>query len=589
MTPPKMCQRCGSRPQAYHGRDLCYDCKPGTRGRPLPCKRCGSRQDYWSEGLCRRCHQYAPQLPDSCRDCLAWPVLRIRDWTCQACTAWRIWYPQTGTCISCRRNLHLNPHLACRLCWMQAKRAHGGDGPVDVVAGNRHGQQLMFANMSSSKNGYRPHPRRPWRKPRPKPVPVLVPQIPGQLDLLEPDPIADAARRHGFGDPPSTMVTDQLDAAVLDHGRRHGWSKDITRSARVGLRVLLAMTGTTAPPVKSSDLDRLISLDLPARPVRTVLADAGLLDEDRPDPVETWFEQHMTGLPASMAAELRIWFGILYRGSTNPPRCRPRHPGTIKTRLRWALPTLQAWAGAGHQSLREITRDQVIAALPPAGTPRVKIGRSLKSIFATLKAQKVIFTNPVSRIRIGNFERRIPLPADTGTLAAALNAGDPATAALAALLVFHGLRPAELLGLKLTDVRDGRCYLPGRTVLLAGPVKTRLAAYLDYRHSRWPGSINPHFFIHYLSAPATGPASYGWVNDRLGLPASAVRQDRIIDEVIAAAGDLRRICDLFGVTIATAEHYTSVLTHPALDGPRSDPTMRHPARTDQAPASSNQP
>jgi hypothetical protein len=39
---------------------------------------------------------------------------------------------------------------------------------------------------------------------------------------------------------------------------------------------------------------------------------------------------------------------------------------------------------------------------------------------------------------------------------------------------------------------------------------------------------------------------------------------------IAVAGDLRRICDLFGVTIAIAQHYTGVLSHPALDGPHSD-------------------
>jgi hypothetical protein len=33
---------------------------------------------------------------------------------------------------------------------------------------------------------------------------------------------------------------------------------------------------------------------------------------------------------------------------------------------------------------------------------------------------------------------------------------------------------------------------------------------------------------------------------------------------------LRRICGLSGVTIATAVHHTSMLSHPALDGPHSD-------------------
>jgi hypothetical protein len=149
------------------------------------------------------------------------------------------------------------------------------------------------------------------------------------------------------------------------------------------------------------------------------------------------------------------------------------------------------WAAAGHQSLREITRDHVIAALPASGTPRAKLGRALQSIFATLRSRKVIFTNPLTRIHIGSFERRIPLPADPGKLAAALNSADPSTAAVAALMIFHGLRPAELRDLQLTGIRDGRCYLADRVVLLAGPVRTRLAAYLDYRYRRWPASINP--------------------------------------------------------------------------------------------------
>jgi hypothetical protein len=39
------------------------------------------------------------------------------------------------------------------------------------------------------------------------------------------------------------------------------------------------------------------------------------------------------------------------------------------------------------------------------------------------------------------------------------------------------------------------------------------------------------------------------------MPARAIRQDRMVGEAIATDGDLRRICDLFGVTIATAQHY----------------------------------
>jgi len=50
----------------------------------------------------------------------------------------------------------------------------------------------------------------------------------------------------------------------------------------------------------------------------------------------------------------------------------------------------------------------------------------------------------------------------------------------------------------------------------------------------------------------------------LGTAARVIRTDRILDEVIATGGDLRRICDLFGMSVAGAKRYTAVLDHPDL-------------------------
>ena len=38
-------------------------------------------------------------------------------------------------------------------------------------------------------------------------------------------------------------------------------------------------------------------------------------------------------------------------------------------------------------------------------------------------------------------------------------------------------------------------------------------------------------------------------------------------QIHATGGDVRRICDLFGITIATAVRYASTLTHPDLETP----------------------
>jgi integrase len=228
------------------------------------------------------------------------------------------------------------------------------------------------------------------------------------------------------------------------------------------------------------------------------------------------------------------------------------------------LPTLRAWAKAGHQSLREISREDVLAALPPSGNPRATLGRALRSIFKVLKARKLTFTSPTARITTGEPATRQPLPADLAVLREGLESQDPARAALTALLVFHGLRARQLCGLRLGDLRDGRLHLDGRTVLLAAPVRQRLAAWLDYRNTRWPNTANPHLFVHYRTATQTRPVGLHWLHLKLGSSVRAIREDRILDEAHASAGDLRRLCDLFGLSVKAAERYTATLDHPAL-------------------------
>lgn len=565
-----MCEACGARPQAYHGRRFCYDCKPGSKGRPLPCRKCGSKKDYWAERLCSRCHQYAPQRPGSCRDCDAWGVTRTTKWLCGGCTAWRQVNHTSGACAGCGLERHLNRHLACRLCWRQTKLLRQPGQPLDVEGANRDGQQLFFANMHATNYLHRQAhvPTESTSEVAPKPRSRAKPHH--QL-TLRPVPILGVARKFGFADPPDRELAGRLDCLVVDHARGHGWSDGVIRKARVGMRVLLAMRDTDRVPVLATDVERLVPFGLPARSVRAVLDEAGLLDDDRTPALERWFDRQLVGLPATMAGEIRVWFDMLRNGSTSAPRRKPRSPGTIKTNLNWALPTLRAWAEDGHQSLREITRDDVLVALPARGTPRATVGHGLRSIFTTLKSRKVIFANPTARVDFGTFERRIPMPADLDALREILCSGDPSRAALGALAAFHGLRPAELRDLKLTDVHDGRAHLADRTVPLAPAVNERLASYLAYRHERWPSTANPHFFIHYLNAPTTAAVSRIWVNRRLGISAQAIRRDRMVDEAVATGGDVRQISDFFGVTVATATHYAEVADrHPRLsDGSSS--------------------
>lgn len=88
---PPMCNRCQTNRVAWTRPrvDLCYHCLPGGPFPPPACTSCGTRDDYFSQGLCGRCHPRSPEHLDSCRDCFAWGVYPQHNWTCWPCRTWR--------------------------------------------------------------------------------------------------------------------------------------------------------------------------------------------------------------------------------------------------------------------------------------------------------------------------------------------------------------------------------------------------------------------------------------------------------------------------------------------------------------------
>lgn len=555
--PAKTCTGCRAKPVARKTLRFCFDCLLGGPHTPPPCRRCDASNDYYSAGLCGRCHQYAPQRLEPCIECHAWGATRTNKWLCLACKGWRTKYPTIAHCRSCSHRHHVGRGGWCRLCWRQAADAREATRrqrpyrPIDVIAANHHGQQLFFADM-----GRRRKPQ-PWPPAAPTPKPRWVPR-PRQLGLFDAPPNTWASR-HGLPEPPITARSRALEALVRDHAARHGWGRSAIRRARLAVRVLAGRQTTPDTRFRASEVVSLQAVGLPSTPVIAVLAEAGLLDDDRVPSIVTWFERTIADLPSDVRDELRVWFDVLHRGSAIPPRRRPRAPVTIRVRLDWALPTLRAWAAAGHTSLREISRADVIAALPASGNPRATLAVALRSIFQTLRARKLIFTNPTARLRVGQVERRQPLPVDVGTIRNLLDSTNPATAAIAALIVFHGLRTVELRQLALVDVRDGRLYFPHRTIRLAEPARDLLGRWLDHRQARWPTTANPHVFISHINAGRTTPVGASYASRLIGMPPSVLRADRILDEVIATGGDVRRLSDLFGLSVSAAIHYLGVL------------------------------
>jgi hypothetical protein len=562
VTPPRICPRCQRKPVSTYSAKYCFDCRPGGPVTAPPCRRCGS-PEYYSAGLCGDCHQYGPKRARSCPDCLAWGVAaRSRDGLCIGCLGWRDTYPSRGTCRICgHRCIARNLDLVCRLCWRQASLLRQGHRPLDYVAANRYGQQLFLADMFCRHGSLAM--RLSHREPAtvagpPRHLPVRYRQL--VLFDLARDLTAGAARGFPSPDPHLWAMMEQ---AIDEHAVRHGWQQTLIEGVRRGVRILLGTQDTPGAPVRASDIHQLPSIGTAARPVRDVLAGLGMVDEDRVPAAETWFRCQIENLPEPMRHELIVWYEVMTHGSTVPPRRHPRSPNTMRSQLTFALPILRNWAEF-HESLRGITRDNVLNALPASGVPRSTTLQGLRSIFKVLKGRKLVFCNPTTQIRTPRLVPAAPPAIDPAALDTVYNSADAATAALAALIAFHALSSGQLCALLLSDVRNGRLHLDGRVIPLAQPVRQRLRAYLDFREQLWPTTANPHLFIHYRNATHTGPVTNFWIRKRLAMNPQHVRQDRIMDEAHATRGDARVLCDLFGLSIAGAYRYTATVDHPGV-------------------------
>lgn len=256
---------------------------------------------------------------------------------------------------------------------------------------------------------------------------------------------------------------------------------------------------------------------------------------------------------------------MLRDGSTITPRTRPRTSMTARVYVAAVIPALRTWTKHGYHSLREVTRDDVLAVLPTERNRHANALSALRSLFRLLKARRITFINPVTRIRTAPGAPVQLVPMDLDQVRAALTSSDPARAAITALIAFHAPRISHLRALRLTDLRDGRLFLPQHTIVLAQPVRVRLAAWLDERARRWPETSNPYLFIHHHNAVRTRPVSAGWITNTIGISAQLIRQDRILDEALVTHGDVRRICDMFGLTVSSAIRYTYTADPPDTD------------------------
>jgi hypothetical protein len=133
-----------------------------------------------------------------------------------------------------------------------------------------------------------------------------------------------------------------------------------------------------------------------------------------------------------------------------------------------------------------------------------------------------------------------------------------------ALIGVHALRSHQVRSLTLDqlDLANQRINLGTVRRRLDPFTAAALAAYLDYRHQRWPDTGNQHLLLTRRTAHERGPVSAYWLTRLFdGLPATAarLREDRILEEARAAGGDQLHIAAIFGLSAKPALRYAKTV------------------------------
>jgi integrase len=318
------------------------------------------------------------------------------------------------------------------------------------------------------------------------------------------------------------------------------------------------------PPWDAGQLRQfLVSRHRVALRVAEFLTDQGLARASPRAVLEQWLTRRLAALPAPFAAEMRIWTEALQ--GRGPRAGRPRHPRTIEAYLRVMEVPLATWP-ARYGSLREVTTEDLTAQLEPlTGATRRLAMAAMRSLFGTLKARRVLFTNPATSLAGRALQPPPVLPlGDTRRARLLGDLDEPAGRLIVLLAGVHALRPSQICALTLDAVGSTADTLRtgGRARPLDRLTADHLRAWLQARHARWPVTANPHLLINRSTAGGLNPVGRSYVQAavrRAGITAAQLRADRLLGEACATGGDPLALTCLFGISDPTAIRYCAEL------------------------------
>ncbi|MEU8893950.1 hypothetical protein [Streptomyces sp. NPDC048442] len=557
---PRPCTQCGEKVAEY-GRKRCFSCLYPSLPPPV-CETCGSDNHYVG-GYCRRCHPRVISA-DNCSDCFAWGIWRRRG-LCAACISFRNRGHRPGGCLTCGRTVPLKKGV-CRLCHCQARAIPRTWQRPDLTTAATTGQQLFLADQIRRVHLAGHH--------RSRTSPATVRHQPRALCWTVPrwrqDRLVDAARDMSRVTVPDVVpldpaFTDYIAVQADNHADAQGWSPGLRERVQQSLYLLTAVHGPHET-IKASTVATLPRQQRRRAVLRVteILATLELLNDDRPDPLDGWIHRRLSRVHPEIAAGTLVWINIVRHGG---PRRRPRSPATVRNQLTAAIPFLLA-CSERYCTLRQVTRSDLTEWLAQCAAPHNE-AVALRSMFKTLKSQRLLFTNPARGVSLGARPGTVPKPLSPEAIKSMAEsaATDPALKLLIALIGIHALYPhqARALPMSAIDFVRGRLTFGDIDHPLDTFARQAAADYIELRREGWPNTRNPHLFISSQTAYSRAAATIGWMQVVLrGLPVTAqrLREDRILEEP-PLPGPTHSICARSSTSLQRPDCATSASSNPS--------------------------
>ncbi len=558
------CPGCGQLRPVHFG-DRCERCKRQVAARPGACRDCGKQVARLWSGRCTMCRDRFYETTGACPDC--GDLTQLISGLCRPCRLFR-WKHPVGTCPYCGRQQPIGAAGGCRSCQAALRTAralqrarrprrirfHATTGVcTDCGAATR----LTGGLCRTCREFRRKHPVGTCPHcGREQPIGAF-----GGCRACQATHRAGRALRMRRDQAVLSPADMQLLHAITGYGGARGWSPGTLARTRRALAVVLTSSQELGPPPWDAEQVRqfLVSRHRAALRVVEFLTDEGLARANPQGAFQQWLARRLTALPAPLAAELRTWAEALQ--GHGPRAGRPRHQRTIEAYLRVLETPLAAWAGR-YGSLREVTTEDLAAQLELLSGATRRLGlAAMRSLFATLKARRVLFANPAAPLPGRALPPPPVLPLDDTRRARLLShLHEPAQRLIVLLAGVHALRPSDIRALTLDNAGPaaGTLRLGGRIRPLDRLTTEHLRAWLQARQARWPATANLYLLINQSTAGGTGPVHRDYIQAtmrRAGITARDLRAARLHDEALAGGGDPLRLAHLFGISDPAAIRY----------------------------------